>query len=592
MEKQRKGVTMPTLNWIGREAVLDHHNQVPYRLLCCDGDLSAGDGGDGNLLIEGDNLEALKALLPYYAGQVKCIYIDPPYNTGNEDWVYNDAVNSPQMRDWLGQVVGADDLSRHDKWLCMMYPRLRLLWEMLCEDGVIIAAIDDNEFMHLRFLMDEVFGENNWLGTLVWEKTRKNDAKFFSIGHDYMLVYGRNVDHLRSIGTIWREAKPGAAEIMEEYRRLRALHGADDRTVEKALSGWYRSLPENHPSKRLSRYKHVDNRGVWRDRDISWPGGGGPRYDVIHPKTGKACVVPERGWGFATSESMQKQIDLGLVVFRDDHTEPPIRKAYLSPVTIPLEGYEDLADESDQEAEDIGLQVMPSVIYKHTQPSVRLLRRIMGAKVFSNPKDHEVLIRLIRYVTKPGDIILDSFAGSGSTGHAVLQMNREDGGHRRFILVEMEPKIARDTTVERLRSVIQGYTWRDQQGRERREAGLGGGFRYCTLGPSLFDEAGAIRPEVSFDNLAAHIYFAETGGPLPARPGLDSPCIGQYGDISYYLFFNGVRGGSRLDTRALRHIQAHAGPIVVYADGCALSDAALAQRRITFKQIPYEVTTR
>lgn len=151
---------MPTLNWIGREAVINHHNEIPYRLLRCNGGLSAGDSGNGNLLIEGDNLEALKALLPYYAGQVKCIYIDPPYNTGEENWIYSDSVNSPEIQAWLGTVVGKDveDLSRHDKWLCMMYPRLRLLWEFLSDDGTLWMSLDDNEIHHARAILDEIFG--------------------------------------------------------------------------------------------------------------------------------------------------------------------------------------------------------------------------------------------------------------------------------------------------------------------------------------------------------------------------------------------------------------------------------------------------
>jgi len=578
---------MPTLNWIGREAVIHHHNEVPYRLLRCEGELSAGDPESGNLLIEGDNLEALKALLPYYAGQVKCIYIDPPYNRGQEDWVYNDNVNSPQIRAWLGKVVGREDLSRHDKWLCMMYPRLELLKKLMREDGVIIVAIDDNELSHLRLLMNDVFGESNWIATLVWEKTRKNDAKMFSIGHDYMLVYARSLQHLRATNTVWREAKPGALEIMEEYDRLRATHGDDDRAVEKALRAWYRSLPRAHPSKRLSRYKHVDSRGVWRDRDISWPGGGGPRYDVPHPETGKPCKVPDRGWGFATPEAMQEQIYLGLVVFREDHTQPPIRKAYLNQV-VPL--VEDDAELDVEEDEDVGLQVMPSVIYRHTQPSVRLLRRIMGRKAFRNPKDHEVLARLIKYVSEPGDIILDSFAGSGSTAHAVLQLNKEGRGERHFILVELEEKVAQEVTAERLRRVIRGYRWTDRRGRTHEEDGLGGGFRYCTLGPTLFDETGAIREEVSFEDLAAHVYFTETHQPLPERASLDSPFIGEARGTAYYLFFNGVRGGSQLNAQALRQIGQHEGPVVAYADVLDLSAAVLRERNITFKQIPYQVT--
>lgn len=193
---------MPSLNWIGKEAVINHHRQVPYHLLRCDNSLSCGDPDSGNLLVEGDNLLALKALLPYYAGQVKCIYIDPPYNTGNENWVYNDNVNSPEMKKWLGRVVGgeAEDLSRHDKWICMMYPRLTLLREFLREDGVIFISIDDGEVSRLRLLLDEIFGQSNFIATIIWQKKQspQNDAINLSDMHDYILVYAKKAKQNRN----------------------------------------------------------------------------------------------------------------------------------------------------------------------------------------------------------------------------------------------------------------------------------------------------------------------------------------------------------------------------------------------------------
>ncbi len=192
---------MPTLDWIGKKAVINHHRQVPFRLLHCDQELSVGDPEAGNLLVQGDNLEALKALLPYYAGQVKCIYIDPPYNTGNENWVYNDNVNSPEMQKWLRKTVGkeAEDLSRHDKWLCMMYPRLALLREFLREDGAIFISIDDNEVHHLRLIMDEIFGARNFVATVIWQKifSTKNTARHLSESHDFIILYAKNADSWR-----------------------------------------------------------------------------------------------------------------------------------------------------------------------------------------------------------------------------------------------------------------------------------------------------------------------------------------------------------------------------------------------------------
>jgi adenine-specific DNA-methyltransferase len=584
---------MPTLNWIGKDAVVNHHKEVPFHLLRANPKLSVGDDS-GNLLVQGDNLLALKALLPHYAGQVKCIYIDPPYNTGNENWVYNDAVNSAEMRDWLGKVVGgeAEDLSRHDKWLCMMYPRLCLLRQFLSDDGVILVSIDDFEAYHLRSLMDEIFGRQNFIAQLVWEKGRKNDAKFFSVGHEYMIVYANSVDFLRKLKTVWREPKPGAQEILSEYTALREKFGNNDQAIEKALRDWYKALPEKHPSKALSRYKHIDKYGPWRDRDISWPGGGGPRYDVIHPVTGKPCRIPEAGWRFASSEAMQQQIELGLIEFREDHTSPPFRKAHIHPILEELDENVSEDDESGENVDNVGLQVMPSVIYKQSQVAVKYLRRLMGKKVFENPKDHEVIARIIRYITKPGDIILDSFAGSGTTGHAVLQQNAEDSGSRRFILIEMDANIALNITAERLKRVINGY---------EDIKGLGGGFRFCKLGETLFDAGGQIRQEVTFEDLARHVYFTETGQPLPQTSEVSetsevsNPLLGVHNGVAVYLLYNGIlkdksAGGGNVLTRAvLAGLPRHDGPKVIYGNGTLFSESKLRELGITFRQVPYEI---
>ncbi len=376
------------------------------------------------------------------------IYIDPPYNTGN-DFIYPDNFADPLdaylkltgQRDAEGNPLTSNPETSgryHSAWLSMMYPRLFLARQLLREDGVIFVSIDDHEVHNLRLLMNEVFGEENFIAQFVWEKGRKNDAKLFSVGHEYMLVFAHSLAHLKQLGTVWREAKPGAKEIWDEYLRLRASLVTDE-AVEIGLREWYKQLPKRHPSKALARYKHVDQFGPWRDRDISWPGGGGPDYDVIHPGTGLPCAVPERGWAFATSEKMQQQIALGLVVFREDHKNPPIRKAHLRP--IPEELAEDEAaqiDEAeDEQDEAVGMQVMPSVIYAQSQVSVKYLRKLMDGKFFDNPKDHEVIARLIRYCTGPDDLIVDFFAGSATTAEAVLASNREEDSRRRFVLVQL-----------------------------------------------------------------------------------------------------------------------------------------------------------
>jgi adenine-specific DNA-methyltransferase len=459
-----------------------------------------------NVFIEGDNLEVLKILQKSYAGRIKMIYIDPPYNTG-EDFIYKDDYSEP-LESYLKRTRQADEEGNllttnkktsgrfHSNWLNMIYPRLRLARNLLREDGVILVSIDDNEVHNLRQLMNEVFGEENIIVSLVWEKTRKNDAKLFSIGHEYMLVYAQSKATLTELQTVWREAKPGAKEIIEQYQALRVKHGTDDSTIEADLREWYRRLPDKHPSKKLSRYKQVDKYGPWRDRDISWPSADGPRYEVPHPTTKQPCKIPNNGWRFATPESMQEQIRLGLVVFREDHTEPPFRKAHLLPIPEELDDTEIISDEGEGEEEELaGLQVMPSVIYKQSQVAVRTLRNLMGKKVFDNPKDHEVIARLIRYCTssKNGDIILDFFAGSGTTAHSVLELNKLENSNRKFIVVQIPeqtnrrdyPTIA-EITKDRINRAIKKLEKGEEGKLPLEGAKLDMGFKVLRLAPSNF----------------------------------------------------------------------------------------------------------
>ena len=231
---------MPSLNFKGKALVQNFHLLVPYHELkpVKSKSLTAKPSLHDNLVVHGDNLIALKALLPYYHNRVKCIYIDPPYNTGNvkrEGWRYCDNVSSPMHQEWLGKVVSRDDLTRHDKWLCMMWPRLRVLRVFLTDDGVILISVDDNEGHHLRIAMDEIFGEENFLAQLVWEKGRKNDAKFFSVGHEYMLVYARSLARLRELDTVWRETRAGAQELWDKYLLLRKKHSENNNAIEIEL---------------------------------------------------------------------------------------------------------------------------------------------------------------------------------------------------------------------------------------------------------------------------------------------------------------------------------------------------------------------
>jgi len=574
---------MPTLNWIGKDAVVKHHLEVPFHLLKDVPELSCGDPGTGNIIAQGDNLIALKALLPHFAGQVKCVCIDPPYNTGNEGWAYNDNVNSPLIREWLGKVVGkeGETLDRHDRWLCMMYPRLALLRQFLSEDGVILVCLDDNEIHSLKYLLEEIFGSGNFVAQLLWEKGRKNDARFVSSGHEYVMVFAKNLGHLRSTGVSWRREKAGADEIHREFLRLRQIHGDSLSDIEVGIRQFYKSLPKEHPSKKHARYNKVDHLGVWRDDNMSWPGGRGPAYEVIHPATKKPCAIPEGGWRYSTPEKMAEMIACGKVAFRADHTEPPIRKTYL------------VREQKEEGDEDIGSEVMGSYFYRSGIQAANVLLDIFGRKVFENPKDHEVIGQLISYVTGNDKdcIVLDSFGGSGTTGHAVMSQNSLDGGNRKTILIEMEPTVSRDVTAERVRRVVEGYT----NAKGERVAGLGGGFRFCELGEPLFDETGHIRETVKFGELARHVYFSETREPLPRERVPNTPLLGVCKGLAVYLLFNGIlgdkssNGGNVLTRKTLAKLPPFAGPKVIYCAGCLIGAERLAEEGITVRQTPYEI---
>jgi adenine-specific DNA-methyltransferase len=397
---------VPTLNWIGKDVVVNHDQHVPYRLIHCDGDRSVGEAGEGNLLVEGDNLHALKALLPYYRKRVKCIYIDPPYNTGNEGWVYNDNVNAPEIKKWLGETVGgeAEDLSRHDKWLCMMYPRLVLLREFLRDDGAIFISIDDNEVAHLRGLMDEIFGKQNFVTTIIWHKVYapKGSARHFSESHDYIVVYAKSADT------------------------------------------WNRNLiPRSEKQDRV--YKNLDNdlRGLWRPNNLAarnYYSLG--TYSITCP-SGRVIPGPPKGQYWRFSKERLEELDKdGRVWWGKDGNNVPAPKIFLS---------------------EVQQGVVPQTIWSydevgHTQEAKKDIVALLpdAEEVFSTPKPTRLIQRILQIATDKDSIVLDSFAGSGTTGHAVLQLNKEDGGNRRFILIEMEPEICRNITAERLRRVIEG----------------------------------------------------------------------------------------------------------------------------------------
>ena len=530
---------MPTLNWIGKEAVVKHHKDVPFRLLEPVPELSCGIADTGNLIVQGDNLQALRALLPRYAGQVKCIYIDPPYNTGNEGWVYNDNVNSPEIRRWLGEVVGkeGETLDRHDRWLCMMYPRLVLLRQFLREDGAIFISIDDNEVATLRLLMDEIFGAKNFVTTVLWQKvySPKNSARHFSEDHDYVIVYAAKAE-------IW---KPSLLPRTEEQN---------------------------------AAYKNPDNdpRGVWKTSDLSarnYYSEG--TYAVISP-SGRVIDAPPKGryWTISKERFEELKNDKRIWWGKDGNAIPQIKR-FLHEVK------DGRVPQTLWFYNEVG----------HTQEAKKELLELVDFNtsddVFITPKPTRLIQRILQIATDPDSLILDSFAGSGTTGHAVLKQNAEDGGHRRFILVEMDEGIARNVTAERMRRVASGYT----SAKGQTIAGLGGGFQFCRLSAEpLFTAEGQVREDVTFAQLAEFVWFAETGGGYTSQA--DSPLLGVHDGRAIYLLYNGIlkdqsaAGGNVLTGSVFEALPKFDGPKVIYAAANRLGTRT-QRENITFKQTPY-----
>ena len=420
------------LNWPGkREALLTANAPIARTLRPCREE-SVDFDTTKNLFIEGDNLDALKLLQDNYLGKIKMIYIDPPYNTGN-DFIYEDDF-SETPSDFLKRsnqvdasgnrlVINAESNGRfHSDWLSMLYPRLKLARNFLRDDGVIFVSIDDVEFPNLRKILDEVFGESNFLATLVWDRNRKNDAKYFSVGHEYMVVYAKNEPLLSENQIIFRGEKDGVEDVRSEFDRLKAIHGSDWAAVRQGLLEFYRSIPDDDSRAPLKRFTKVDGKGPYRDDgNINWPGGGGPTYEVIHPETKKPCKLPTSGWRYPNPTRFWEEIAKGRVVFGPDETTVPRVRT-------------NLFENSDQ--------VMTSVHYSYAQTSANEFNALFdGRRVFENPKPISDLRRLIAYVTGPDDLICDFFAGSATTAHAVMKLNAEDGGNRRHIMVQVAEAI-------------------------------------------------------------------------------------------------------------------------------------------------------
>lgn len=518
---------MPTLNWIGKDKVVNHHLDVPFRVL--EEQYTFGDNADGNMIIHGDNLDALKALLPRFEGRVKCIYIDPPYNTGNEGWVYNDNVNDPKIRKWLGEVVGkeGEDLSRHDKWLCMMYPRLKLLQRLLAEDGAIFISIDDMEIANLKLICNEIFGQNNHVATFIWQKRYSPDVRTsISDAHEFVLCYATN------------------PEVFKEKRHLLPLTEAQTKQF---------SNPDNDP------------RGPWKANDFTAPGyRPNQMYEITLP-SGRTVTPPAGRCWRVTKEGYDQFAADDRMVYGNNGDGVPAVKRFLSemPGMVPWTWWNH---------EEVG----------HTQEGNKLLAAILGKAIFDYPKPVRLIERVLRIATDSDSIILDSFAGSGTTAHAVLNMNKQDGGHRRFILVETED-YAENITAERVRRVITGYG----EGKKA-VAGTGGGFSFYELGAPLMID-GNLNPDVPEARIREYVYYTETRLPMPPVSEAEPHLLGIHNRAAYYFYYL-PDTVTTLNEAFLRTIKTDADSYMIYADINALDEATMKRHHITFKKIPRDIT--
>ncbi len=517
---------MPILNWLTRDEDIRAAQRAPYRLLEEVSELSAGDRDAGNMLIQGDNLEALKALLPFYAGRVKCIYIDPPYNTRSAFEHY-------------------DDNLEHTQWLSMMWPRLELLRDLLAEDGSIWVSIGDTEGHYLKVIMDEVFGRSNFIANVVWEKSDspKMDSRLFSSRHDHILVYARTRDKF----TLRREpgAIPNHYNKRDEQGRpyytkpLRAMGSGDD-TREARPTMWFPLIAPDGTEVWPKRKDGSDGRWRWGPEKCR---AERARIDWVEGKEGWSPYFR---------------------IYADTRTGPPAETIFHHE-------------------------------YAGSNRTAKLeINSLFGEEPFTTPKPERLLQRILQIASDHGDLVLDSFLGSGTTAAVAHKMRR------RYIGIEIGDH-AFTHCAPRLGKVIEG-----EQGGISKAAEWkgGGGFRFFRLGVPIFDEEGHIQNEIRFPELAAHVWFSETDRPWDGKG--ESPALGIHDGRAFALLYNGILGdkrpgGGNVLTRATLALireeiaaidAAFDGPLTIYGEQSRLTATTLDREGITFKQTPYDVRAR
>ncbi|UKT62719.1 site-specific DNA-methyltransferase [Pedobacter mucosus] len=545
---------MPTLNWIGKDKVVNHHIEVPYKVLehsyGFDGHKSKGEIGCGNKIIHGDNLEALKSLLPEYEGKIKCIYIDPPYNTGNEGWKYNDSVNDPKIKKWLGETVGkeGEDLTRHDKWLCMMYPRLKLLQKLLSDDGVIFISIDDHEYQNLKFICDELFGRINFVTNFTWRTDGNfdNQAKI-KINHEYVLCYSKNIELFEHPKVVDPNV-PEASKLFRSEIRNTVVKNGPKNPISII------NLPIGFPS-------DIEN-GTIKARNSSWPHY---KEDAII-KNGKLnnSVAVSSGW--SSKGILEKFIKKDFLPVKDSKGQ---ETTFVISKTGAIENIKSRGEAS---------HVVSSLFNMGSTQNMSAELKKIGVN-FDYPKSLTLIQYLISIINGENFIVLDSFAGSGTTGHAVLNLNK-DGRNRKFILIEMMDYVEEITSV-RLQHVINGYS--DQNA-------TGGSFDFYNLGDSIFDVDGHLNEQIDIEKIRKYVYYTETTYSIERSTNSDNKYfLGMTNLTAYYLFYE-PKVITTLDYGFLATVKTAAEQYIVYADNCLLPKDFMIEKNIVFKKIPRDIT--
>jgi len=568
---------MPYIDWLGKDDVVNHHKNIPYKTISCKEEI--GDENSENMIIKGDNLLALKSLLPYYANSVKMIYIDPPYNTGNTSWVYNDNMDSPLIKKWLNDAVNAEDLSRSDKWLCMMYPRLKLLRELLKDDGVIFISIDDAEVANLRLLCDEIFGKQNYVGEFIKQSKvgGGSDSKHIVKEHEYLLVHAKNITKVNEL----------FMEFDESY---------------------------------LKRYKERDNKGLYFWDTFARPGLKNPiKYKI-----------PTPDGNFIDGEWIRSEKR-----FKEDFKNGEIKVFKKNDNTWSVQ-FKQYLNAQGKKPRSLTTNFGGTIEGKNQIGDI-----FSNDKIFPYPKSSSFIKQLISiFSTSKNDIILDSFAGSGTTAQAVIEQNKEDGGNRKFILIETLD-YAKDITAERVKRVIEGYPFKgkdktilfekkltttqilkpatmeklskdvekiieEEKGnytkiektfkentlkvegiKEIKEFkdGLGGGFKYCELAENIFDEFGELNSKLTFEDIAKHIYFVEFKKPI-CKEGISSPFVGTYKKEHIYFFENRFKIS---DMKKILKNHDEYKQIIVYTKRTTISEDELKKNNMLVRYIPYDI---